>query len=154
MTVKIVKSEAPITFDEVEEFETLISQRLPDEYKNFLLHHNGGRPEPSGFKFSLNGYEWDIAMIAWFLALYKGEYENITNYFYTYQDRIPKDMLAIAHDPGGSLILLGLEGDNKGKVFFWLQELEGDDGEPPTYDNVAFVANSFNEFLNSFTEVE
>lgn len=27
-------------------------------------------------------------------------------------------------------------------------------GEPATYDNVAFVANSCNELLNSFFEVE
>jgi hypothetical protein len=154
MTIKIVESKAHTTIEKVEEFETLIGRILPDEYKQFLLQHNGGSPQPPGFKFVLKDDDWDMAMVAWFLALFDGEYVNITDYFYTYQDRIPKDMLAIAHDPGGSLILLGLEGNKKGKVFFWLQELEEDDGEPPTYDNVAFVANSFNEFLNSFTEVE
>ena len=154
MTVKIVKSKAHTSLERIKEFETLVGQMLPEEYREFLLHHNGGRPEPSGFKFSLNGHEWNTAMIAWFLALYDGEYENISNFFNTYQDRIPQGMIAIARDPGGSLILLGLEDDRKGEVFFWLQELEGDDGEPASYDNVALVANSFNEFLHSFVEIE
>lgn len=152
--LEIVESEKDITLDEVKELESLIGCQLPNEYKQFMLQYNGGRPKLSGFRFSLNQNDWSVAMVAWFLAFYDGEYENITDFYHTFRVRIPSMMLAIARDPGGSLILLGLEGENKGKVFFWLQELEGDDGEEPSYDNVAFVANSFNEFLNSLIEIE
>jgi cell wall assembly regulator SMI1 len=152
--VEIVESEKNTTSKEIEQFEALIGQMLPDEFKQFLLLHNGGSPEPEGFKFFLNDNEPEMAMVAWFLALYEGEDENIRDDFYTFKDRIPKNMLAVARDPGGSLILLGLQDENKGQVFFWLRELEAEDGEPATYDNVAFVANSFNEFLDSFIEVE
>jgi hypothetical protein len=152
--VEMVESEKITTSKEIEQFEALIGQMLPDEFKQFLLLHNGGSPEPEGFKFFLNDNEPEMAMVAWFLALYEGEDENIRDDFYTFKDRIPKNMLAVARDPGGSLILLGLQDENKGQVFFWLRELEAEDGEPATYDNVAFVANSFNEFLDSFIEVE
>ncbi|MCF6253009.1 MAG: SMI1/KNR4 family protein [Methylococcaceae bacterium] len=151
---KIVESEKNTTCKEIEQFEALIGQILPDDYKQFLLLHNGGTPKPAGFYFTLKDNQPEMAMVAWFLALYEGEDENITDDFYSFKDRIPNNMLAVARDPGGSLILLGLQGDNKGKVFFWLRELEAEDGEPATYDNVAFVANSFNEFLDSFIEVE
>lgn len=154
--VEVVDVEEAVTPEQVSEFElSILGHLLPDEYKQFLFSYNGGSPKPSGFKFYLkDSYNPDEAVIAWFLALYNGEYENITKFFHTFRSRIPLNMLAVARDPGGSLVLLGLEGEHRGKVYFWLQELEGGDGESPTYDNVAFVADGFNEFLDNLAELE
>ena len=152
--VEIIKSKKNTFGEEIKKFEILIGEILPDEYKQFLIQHNGGHPEPDGFYFTLKDNQPEMAMVAWFLALHEGESSNITKSYFGFKYRIPNDMLAVARDPGGSLILLGLKGENKGKVFFWLRELEAEDGEPATYDNVAFVANSFNEFLDSLIEVE
>lgn len=41
---------------------------------------------------------------------------------YTRSHRVPKEMLPIAVDPGGNLVLLAIEGEDTGKVFFWNHE--------------------------------
>ena len=33
-------------------FEKLINSRLPDDYRQFLIAHNGGKPSPSDFMIS------------------------------------------------------------------------------------------------------
>lgn len=38
---------------DVSRFEMGIAARLPDDYREFLIRHNGGYPEPSGFRAGL-----------------------------------------------------------------------------------------------------
>lgn len=35
--------------------EKQLGVRLPDDYRAFMLEHNGGRPEPQGFAFRRDG---------------------------------------------------------------------------------------------------
>ncbi len=71
-----------------------------------------------------------------------------------FKDRIPKDLLCFARDSGGSVYLIGIKEYNLGKIFFWDRDYEADidAGETPNYDNIAFVANSFTEFLLALRE--
>ncbi len=68
-----------------------------------------------------------------------------------YKKRIPSDTLPVASDDEGNLILLGIEGKNLGKVFFWSHNEEAGTplgkGRKPGYENVTLVAGSFDEFL-------
>jgi hypothetical protein len=61
-------------------------------------------------------------------------------------------MLAVGADPGGNAILLGLKGEDRGRVFFWINNLpaEYDETDPA---NLGFLANNFDDFLNSLSEV-
>jgi hypothetical protein len=62
--------------------------------------------------------------------------------------RIPDDTIAIGDDPGSNQILLGIAGENRGKVFYWFREGEKDPDDPavPGYENIGFIANSFENF--------
>jgi len=60
----------------------------------------------------------------------------------------------VARDPGGNLILLRTSGPNAGKVFFWIKDEEADDDEVADYNNVCFVAESFDKFLKSLKNVD
>jgi hypothetical protein len=53
--------------------------------------------------------------------------------------RIPVDLLPIATDPFGNLLLLGMSGPRADKVYFWDHNTGGDD--------VTLIANSFDDFL-------
>jgi hypothetical protein len=147
----IHESKQPTNEHEIGELERVLDIRLPSDYRSFLLRHNGGRPEPSSFFAYLGPYgdSRSHECVNRFLALYDGEYSNLKKYIKSYKDRIPVDFLPIARDPFGNLICLAVAGPDYGKVFFWDHELEADEGETPDYRNISFVANSFDEFLNS-----
>jgi hypothetical protein len=48
---------------QISAFETYVSYKLPTDYRQFLLQHNGGRPEPDAFVLKAHrGDEEDIVM--------------------------------------------------------------------------------------------
>lgn len=153
MSIKILNTKESLNRKSIEKVEKTIACKLPDEYKYFLSIHNGGHPEPCYFRIAWSGQEWEenwqTDKIHYFLAVHEGDISNFIEYFKDYKDRIPTDTVPIAYDPGGNLILLGISGENTGKVFFWLQYFESDEDETPDYNNVGFIANSFNEFINT-----
>jgi hypothetical protein len=152
MNIRMIESEKNLTPHEIKKVEERLNIQFPEEYKHFLLLYNGGHPQPEGFEYICEDHQ-NKSLVAWFLAIYDGKAENFLTFFKTYQGRIPENTVAIARDPGGNLILIGIGENNKGKIFFWLQDFEVEEGEVPDYSNVCLVANRFDEFLNSLFEV-
>lgn len=144
--------------EDLRRLESKIECRLPQQYMNFLLQHNGGLPEPSWFKIQWRGQEWaegwEADTVEYFLSIYDEPDANFLNYFETFEGRIPRDTIAIAFDPGGNLILLGTGDKNRGNVFFWMHSYETYEDEEPDYSNVGFVANSLDEFISSLFDEE
>ncbi|HEY0004207.1 MAG TPA: SMI1/KNR4 family protein [Pyrinomonadaceae bacterium] len=147
--------EQPTTPEQIREAERRMGVELPEEYKQYLLSHQGGHPDPDVFRVKWSGQDWakgsELNSVAWFLAPHDGKEENLLDYYETHRDRIPKDTIPIARDPGSNLVLLGISGPNRGKVFFWRREYEAAPwgAQEADYSNVGFVANSFREFIDS-----
>ena len=57
--------------------------------------------------------------------------------------------MPIAGDSGGNQYVLIVEGDKAGQIFFWNHE---DETEPPSYENMSFIAASFTEFTEKLHE--
>lgn len=153
MDVKITGSEKKLTEDDLRRAESVIGASLPAEYRKFLLQHNGGRPDPADFRINWKDRErlargWRISTVGDFHSIYDGPALNLLEDFKFYRDRIPKDMLAVARDPGGNAILLGLAGDKRGRVFFWINNLPAEYTETD-FANLGFIASGFDEFINS-----
>jgi hypothetical protein len=125
---------------------------LPSDYATFLRQHNGGSPEHS--VFPIRGFSLDNrGVLAFFFGVKQGDTLDLAdNAQGTFCNRVPRDLLPIGADVFGNLICLAVSGPNRGKVYWWFHEEEADEGEPPTYDNVYFVADSFNDLLNALTE--
>lgn len=153
MDVKITGSEKQLTEDELRRAESVIGATLPKEYRQFLLKHNGGRPDPADFRITWKDRErlargWRISTVGDFHSIYDGQALNLLEDFKFYRERLPKDMLAVARDPGGNAIVLGLAGENRGKVFFWINNLPAE-FEETDFANLGFVADNFDALLNS-----
>jgi hypothetical protein len=58
---------------------------------------------------------------------------------------MPRELLPIAGDGSGNIICLSRAGVNEGTLYYWDHDAEH---SPPTYDNVYFIAESFDAFLN------
>jgi cell wall assembly regulator SMI1 len=127
-------------------FEAKLGRRLPDDYREFLLHYNGGKPKPSSFQLALRTEPNTDSLVHWFLSLHDGEHSNLERNIKIMTGRLPSDTLPIADDPFGNVVLLGLHGEIRGKVYFWDHEREPDD--EPDWSNIDLVAESFDSFMS------
>jgi hypothetical protein len=139
--------------DEVERIEqALAGGRLPEDYRRFLLTHNGGSPEPAGFVLAGPPGPYQDSEVQWFLGIGDPDYD-LEDWFATYRGpeaRMPAELLPIAVDPGGNVICLAVAGERRGAVFFWDHEEESD---PPGWSNVHPIADSFDAFLEGLRDL-
>ena len=124
--------------------------RLPPGYRDFLLKHNGGRPIPNAFP--LEGLEDNPFDTIQVLFRLKGQVQsnNLDWNFDTFNGRVPNNLLAIGCTDCGDLICVSLFGDDAGSVLYWDHHHEP---PVPSYENVYHIADSFEEFIDSFREL-
>jgi hypothetical protein len=132
----------------VSKLEDSLQIKLPLSYRKFLLEFNGGRPSARRFMFKgkTRGSSVDR-----FLGVHNKEHNNLLDYLETYKERIPRNLFPIAHDPGDNLICISVEGADKGSIYFWDHDWEGNDGASD-YSNVILIADSFDQFIEGLHE--
>lgn len=143
------KTGIPISEIDVVQFEKEIGYSLPEQHRNFLLEHNGGRPKDN-YHFYVPTWQYNSSLIQKLKGIDPNapgldlrQAHEITG------DILPEGSLIIGNDPGGNSILIGLNDLNRGKIFFWDHE-KGPDARLSSweeYKNLHFLANSFNEFF-------
>jgi len=138
-------------------FEAHFQVTLPEDYRDFLLEHNGGRPEKNFcFDFVETGYQETESILAEFFSMYDLEYdysENLATVFTNIRKDAfaPPYLMPIAYDDFGNLILLAVAGDDLGKVCFANHELT----DPATgYYVMSPVADTFTEFIGKLYRYE
>lgn len=153
MSVEILESKEPVTEQQLAQLEEQLGRKLPPAYRAFLLKHNGGYPVPDTFDLPEMGADAD-GMVDRFLAIHDGEHSNLYDYLETYAGRLPPNLFPVAHDPGGNVICISVDGEDSGQVYFWDHEEEAEDGETPTFENVYLIADDFDAFLDGLHEGE
>lgn len=149
------------TLAQLHAIERRIGAALPADYRSFLEKTNGAVTRDSQgvlpiFDIAWNGQPWakdfDTGTLSVLesadpserLALaisHDGGYRTIREY-------IPADLVPIGHDSGGNSLVLGISGERRCKVFFWAADYATPNNQnAPNYDNVGFIANSFDEFV-------
>ena len=142
-----IESNSRIASQKVKDFERELKAELPKDYFDFLVRYNGGKPSADTFEYKLrDGRSW-TGGVQDFLGFDVENWKNIIFFSHMRGDRVPENMIPIANDEGGNFVLLTISGQDKGKVLFWDHDEESEDDEPPTNDNLYFIANSFTEFL-------
>jgi hypothetical protein len=141
--------DGPVDEDAIAAAEKRMGRAIPPDYRDFLLEHNGGHPDPA--RFDIPGEEQPrTSRVSFFFGVDVQKPLNVEYFVSTFEGRIPPELFPIGRDPGGNLMLM----DEDGKIFFWHHEGEAEDGEPPTRDNVSPVADSLDDLLRSLTPVE
>jgi hypothetical protein len=147
--------------ERLEQLESRLKGRLPEDYRSFLLRYNGGRPTLSRFTFTLDGEEQET-ILEWFFAVHDQPYEEpddwdpnsgelpphfgqpLEEVWADLKSQKPKaGVLPIGRDPGASLVCLGYAGKRAGQVWYY------------DHETGAFIrlAGSFTEFLDSLTKL-
>ena len=152
--MKIKTTATLLTEVDISEFEISFKIKLPEEYRNFMLEQNGGRPEKEwGFDFVETGNSNPTgSIICDFLAI-STKYNSLQNAYRNLIEskEIPPGLLPIANDPGGNIIFLSVAKDDYGKVCFGNHELE----DPETgYIVMSPIADSFIEFIDKCYECD
>ncbi|WP_420232784.1 SMI1/KNR4 family protein [Pseudomonas sp. ABY48] len=149
--IEIIESGNSISDDAMKLLESFIGVTLPREYYQFLSRNGGGYPEPDSFRFMDNE---EGSSIQRFYGLNRSDTYDFVRNLNLYRGRIPEGFIAIACDPGGNQICLGIKGEVRGKVYFWDHELEKCDGTEPDDSNMTLVSSNFSDFLNGLYELD
>jgi len=142
-----------ITEEEVEKFEYLIGEKLPKDYRDFLLKFNGGQPKYYIFDDSLELYPLSLGYLFGLKAIMQTD--DLEWNYDIYNGRIMKSFIPIADDVGGNIFCLGISGIFRDKIFIWNHNNEiaekkfVDDILP---ENMYPLANNFNIFINQLKE--
>jgi hypothetical protein len=125
-------------------FEEKIGTRLPQDFREYLLKYNGGKPIPSDFNIPNLGSN----SIHHVYGIHNGpDYLNLESNVEIYKARIPNSLLPFADDPVGNVLCIGISGEVKGQIYFWDHELECED-----WSSIVKISDSFSLFLESFFE--
>ncbi len=147
MHPKIIQSYSPPTNEELIEASSQLHCMLPNQYIEFLMQHNGGRPVPD----TVRG-DCDVLKVFYFNHIgirYNGDkreyhYNTATQTLSNlrespYPDFDASQYIVIASDVCNNLFLLDVSTADGG-VYYWMY----DQGE------VQFVSKSLDDFLSSF----
>lgn len=152
--LRFVKNkQPPAPSAELVALEDDLGCQLPGDYREFLIAcnggHVGGRLWFTGSTPDGSSADAGVHHVGGFRS---ESYFSIPHVRAIYGARIPKSLLWIMDDPFGNAICLGLEGDLRGRVFFWDHESEPDpdvwDGRAETAGNIRLLALSFVDFVS------
>lgn len=145
MNLKFEFSFKPIEIKDIEVFEKNNDVVLPDNYKKFLLHYNGGKPVKRRFK-TADGTVTSSLMLL-FPISEETDY-NLENAYkkYCITNIMPSNLIPIGVDPADSLICLTL--DNQEQVYFCDMDYFDEDNELKE-QYVQLISENFTSFLNN-----
>lgn len=157
---KIVNSlpAGPTNEKMIRKFESHIGHTLPDEYRAFLLKHNGGHPDPDAFTLNIFGDDEEDVVMCFFplrdLSLGSVEVENLEelrtwplhcawddlqdDLVNLYEMELENPLLPIGTDGSSNYFCVVLAGDRQGSIAFLEHE---------TAESVE-LADSFSSFLD------
>lgn len=125
--------------------EELISFKLPDDYKLFLLEHNGGVPIVEYSTFTLDGIEEEIGLQSLY-GLNLGRSLNLIGWYKEYKNDLLDNSIIIGHGLGVGLIVLVCSSDLTG-VYLWDNTMEF---EATTEENNIYkIAETFSMFIEN-----
>ncbi|MBK1645182.1 hypothetical protein CKO25_11100 [Thiocapsa imhoffii] len=154
MSSIILEPKEKLTESKIINAEEEINLKLPSDYKKFLLRTNGGYPEKGAFMIDFGHDRIQIGHVNYFLSIYDGEHSNLVDYVKTYTERLPEGLLPVAYDDQGNLVVLKINGENKGKVYFWDHDQEGYDDYDPEKPEMGFVADNFDKFISELGKAD
>jgi hypothetical protein len=96
------------------------NQRLPDDYRRFMLRYNGGRPYPNMFRHTALDPDGFASPSEAFVDPFY-DWKRVESWSGELANRLPPKCLAIGADPGLLEIVLSLRDEDHGAIFSWVR---------------------------------
>jgi hypothetical protein len=133
------KWSTPINFKKIDLVEQKLGLKFPMDYRNFVVHNNGGFPSKKNFDMPFK----KGLILNNLINLQEGENSpSILETIASMHEIMPKKLIPIGVSPFGDLICLNY---NFGvpKIYYMFHELDND-----RKTRVEFIADSFEQFIN------
>jgi hypothetical protein len=146
--IEIRDERPPVSAEALAEAEARlgsIGTRIPPSYKAFLGEQDGGKPVRNAFSFQQHDRE-QHDLVRLFFGIAESPNGDLVSEADTARDRLPADVLPIATDSFGNLVVLDGRDGRDGPVLFWDHEFQSD---PPSEDDLFWVAPDLETFLTS-----
>ncbi|HOZ48660.1 MAG TPA: SMI1/KNR4 family protein [Candidatus Hydrogenedentes bacterium] len=131
--------QTPVTPVEVERFETVSKVNLPEDFKSWLLRHNGSCPEPPRIDLD----DGQGIYLNSFLSFSRQDKYNVFSMIETMSGRLPEGLVPIADDSGGNFVCFRYSSrTSQPEVVFWDHE----EADPKLATRL--IAASFSEFVS------
>lgn len=130
--------QTPVSEDDLSSVSTFLKQPLPEDFRGWLLQHNGAVPEPS----ELSLEDGLILVINCFLSFSHDDTPNVASVLEMLNARLPDGLIPIAEDHGGNYVCLRYTSKtNSPHVVLWLHE------EADPKRAIVPIASSFTELI-------
>jgi hypothetical protein len=149
--IEIRDERPPVSRERLAEAEARlagIGTRIPPSYRAFLAEQDGGKPVRSAFSFRQHDRE-QHDLVRLFFGIAESPNGDLVSEADTARDRLPADVLPIATDNFGNLVVLDGRDGRDGPVLFWDHEFQSD---PPSEDDLVWVAPDLETFLAELRE--
>jgi hypothetical protein len=156
--VQVKKSGRRLSLSAIQRAEEELGVTFPTEYREFLLAHNGGVPEPNGFEYKRRG-RMEQSWVQMFCPItgsredplnLRGQNEMVVRWA-SEGTPVPNGCIAVGYDGPGNSILISTMGRDTGRV--WLKVWDdtlGVTGIPDDADAGLYpLARSFFAFLRN-----
>ena len=136
--MKMKATGEPISLSALMEFEDWLSATLPEDYCDFLIRYNGGRPFLECFYYGNN----NLGDVVEFFCCNNGERNELIIENDVFSDVFPKGIISIGSASSSDRICMRLDSEKRGEVYVWYHDM----GEGFEWSDAVKVANSFDEF--------
>jgi cell wall assembly regulator SMI1 len=170
---RIIRSGPPVTEAKLAQLEKQIGATLPQQYREFLLQNNGGRPVPNTFRDEKRTFSSDVEKF--FGVGTTGQSWDLLAQLQQSREELPAELMPVARDEEGNIVCLVIKGSSKGKIYFQdnasvvstepsrellsliFSETEQGQLSParetwPGDPDLHLIADNFNDFLGSLFE--
>ncbi|MEC0347757.1 SMI1/KNR4 family protein [Peribacillus frigoritolerans] len=132
------------TEEAVNNFQEFVGFEIPEDYKQFLLKHNGGTTTVQNCKFYVDGLDTLVCLHALYGLELQDKELDLQKWHEENREDLHKNCIIIGNDTCAGKILLINNEEEKG-VYFWDQGWYSD---PSSQDeNIYKVASSFQSFI-------
>jgi hypothetical protein len=149
--IEIRNERPPVSAEALAEAEArlaAIGTRIPPSYRAFLAEQDGGNPVRKAFSFRQHDRE-QHDLVRLFFGVAESPNGDLVSEAETARDLLPADVLPIATDSFGNLVVLDGRDGRDGPVWFWDHEFQSD---PPSEDDLFWVAPDLETFLAELEE--
>jgi hypothetical protein len=145
---------SPLTDTQLRSLEIKVNFLLPPSYR-WMLSNYGGLTLPD--VFYQDPQLKSLVRFGWFF-----DFDELVDALESYAEAIPIEMIPIGEDGGGNLYCLGIQGGNRGKVFFhdhnigWhsdADESDHDDASRIRAQTVYELSSSLEDFVESMVHL-
>jgi hypothetical protein len=133
-----------LTEKQIDRTERELDVKLPEDYRSFLLHTNGGKPQRDFFPIESHKTLQTGRLVSLFGLGRPIKQSNIDWNYKNLIGQLPNYHFPIGITPEEDMVTLSLGRLDAGRIYYWVRAEYNVSGDNEAY----FIANNFSKFVD------